>query len=781
MELLDFQQAASDQIADRLVEYAAAPIRIGRRDAQRQIPFLQILSSITASGKTLVLADAVSSVAKRLPLRPVVLWLSKASVVVAQSYANLAPGGAYHHLLDDFEVRTLADYDESELDSTQGAFLFFATVGTFNQEKKGEGTLNVFKSAIDDAKRSTWESLKVRPDPDAFRRPLIIVYDEAHNLSDNQTALLLELEPDAFLLATATSRLPPKFESEVIDHLKSIGNLSDLDLTTLVDAAAVGRSGLIKNEIDLVGRQAPMEDIVREMHLELKRTTKAAEDQGLPGTPKAVYVCKTNIAEASGEKDSPKQLFTQRRAPPILIWRHLVDKLKVDPSTIAVYCNLKMDKDFPAPLEFELFGQGDSDYERFVSGDFRHIIFNQSLQEGWDDPYVYFAYIDKSVGSRVQAEQVIGRLLRQPGRTHYSNQRLNNSQIFVRVEATGVFEEVVSSVEEKISTGKLDIRVTVTRPGKKGKIEYPPKRTLTVPIPALVTDRAEKQIANYLKRMSDYRSDDGTNTRGIGKRVSVQRIVGGPAGELFSWEEFGQSPYVLARWLFSREVSRVHKGALGVAITSSPDAIPTKFDAKIGLESPAAAHISDVARKVGEAFVDQVYLKLRGPNPFEIGPVLVGPTTAVKFNNALHSAYDADDFNPFERLFANALDQKRRVWCRNLARSGYSIPLPSPGKTLNFFPDFLVWKSKDIYAIDTKGSFLHTDALRKLVTIKPASSSSAGRVFVRFVSDGLVDSHGPQSDTSGYTVWSFKPSGDPQFTHCQTVVEAIDECLKADI
>lgn len=38
------------------------------------------------------------------------------------------------------------------------------------------------------------------------------------------------------------------------------------------------------------------------------------------------------------------------------------------------------------------------------------MIFNLSLQEGWDDPLVYFAYIDKSMESTIQVEQIIGRL-----------------------------------------------------------------------------------------------------------------------------------------------------------------------------------------------------------------------------------------------------------------------------------------------------------------------------------------------------------------------------------
>lgn len=778
MELLDFQEEASNQLAQRTVQYINEPVTVGKGGKQRKIPYLQLLSSITASGKTLVLADGVSSIAKHLAIKPVVLWLSKASVVVAQSYANLANGGAYHSLVDEFEVQTLAELRETDLHDSKQPFLLFATVGTFNQGKKGDGSLNVFKSAIDEAALSTWESLKLRPNPDGYRRPLLVVYDEAHNLSDQQTALLLELEPDAFLLATATSRLPQRFETDVIDHLKSIGGAKDDELTTVMDAVRVAESGLIKNELNLVGRQAPMEQVISEMHAELRLATKAAAVQGLSGSPKAVYICKTNVVEDSGERDNPKQPFIQRQAPPILIWRHLTEALKVKPSEIAVYCDLKVDKAFPLPEDFVLFKGGDRDYDDFTSGGFRHIIFNQSLQEGWDDPLVYFAYIDKSMGSKVQAEQIIGRLLRQPGREHYKNQRLNAAGIYVRVDAAGVFEEVVSAVEKKISTGRVDIKMTVSRPGAKAKTELPAKKQMFVPVAAIITERAEKKITEYLAKLTDFRKDDGTNTSGKGKRVVVQRIVGTGSGDAFAWEEFGDSASVLARWLFSREVARVHKGALGVALTSATDGSSSKFDARVGFDSPAAAHVTDVARKVGVAFVEHIYLKLRGPNPYVVGPMLSSSEGFREFKNAVHKGYDG--LNQFELAFAEALDKKKLTWCRNPSKSGYGIPLPQPGRTLNFFPDFLAWKGNDVFAIDTKGSQLHADAARKLVSIKPATPAGT-RVHVRFVSDGVVDASGPQPESSGFTVWSFKPTGEPEYSHFDGMAEAVTACLVADV
>lgn len=83
--------------------------------------------------------------------------------------------------------------------------------------------------------------IELRLTEDGTRRPLIVVYDEAQNLSDLQTNLLLELEPTAFLLASATLRFPARFVQTVIDPLKANG-WTDETLVTVVDAQAAPSS-----------------------------------------------------------------------------------------------------------------------------------------------------------------------------------------------------------------------------------------------------------------------------------------------------------------------------------------------------------------------------------------------------------------------------------------------------------------------------------------------------------------------------------------------------------
>jgi hypothetical protein len=74
------------------------------------------------------------------------------------------------------------------------------------------------------------------------------------------------------------------------------------------------------------------------------------------------------------------------------------------------------------------------------------------------------------------------------------------------------------------------------------------------------------------------------------------------------------------------------------------------------------------------------------------------------YKNSLHEGYDG--LNGLEKGFAYALDRLGSPWCRNPSRSGYVIPLITPGTTSTFYPDFLVWQDSCVFAIDTTGGHL---------------------------------------------------------------------------
>lgn len=187
MELFGFQERAASSIAERFAEYAINPLMVDRTTT---VPFIQTLVSITGSGKTLILADAVSQIRDRLPIQPIVLWVSKGKIVVSQAYSNLS-AGKYADNLPGFTVKPLLQVAPSDLEDSTRPVLLVATVGKFAVEDEEGGDRKVFEAQLDLATDSLWELLKRRRAASGARRPLIVVYDEGHNLSDLQTRRLL--------------------------------------------------------------------------------------------------------------------------------------------------------------------------------------------------------------------------------------------------------------------------------------------------------------------------------------------------------------------------------------------------------------------------------------------------------------------------------------------------------------------------------------------------------------------------------------------------------------
>ncbi|CDQ45687.1 DEAD/DEAH box helicase family protein [Mycolicibacterium neoaurum] len=746
IELFQFQQDAASQMADRYMEYSSQPIVMGRRANTRDVAFYQALSSITGSGKTAILAQAVSEIAALSEIPPVILWLSKGKVVVQQSYANLAEGGKYSHLLPDITVRLLSEYDPEEVANARSAILFFATVGTFNQRDRDNSKLRIFSLDTDNIESTRWEALKARETFDGQRRPLVIVYDEAQNLSDQQTTLLLEQQPAVFLLASATLRFPAQFDADVIQPLRTQGEYKDEDLITSVKSSTVVASGLVKGIISLDGLNAPMQETISTMLSDMRDAEDDVRAAGLSFSPKAIYVCNTNVlADDASQTDDPKQAFDQRQAPPIQIWRYLTEQCDVPSDEVAVYADLRTHKDFPLPSDFTLFNGGESDYEDFLAGNFRHVIFNQTLQEGWDDPTVYFAYVDKTMESSTQITQVVGRVLRQPGSTHYESDRLNTAHFYVRVDRNETFAQVVDEVRKGLGSEAPEVRILTSPPGSEEPQSLAAKQSLTVPRTAIDNTPTVKPVERVLAKVHDY-SIDAVNTRGVGRRRTVQQAVGAGEAVDSEWVDFEQSNRVNARWVFRREVARRYRPALMVMNTDTE-----KYDAKVGVGSSAYASLTESAADAVDEYLRHAIVKQLKPKPYTIGSTLVRRGGMDTFKNALHEGYDG--LNELERRFARAVDETGFPWARNRSQTGYKIPLVTLGQTVWFFPDFLIWVDEKVLCVDTKGHHLvESDARRKLLTIQPHKDVPT-TIEVKFVTEGTWKADGTPDGKDGFSVW----------------------------
>jgi type III restriction enzyme len=743
MRLLSFQTVASEEIATRYLKHANDP-ESPYETKNRLVPLFQNLSAITGAGKTIILANAVEEIRERLQIEPVVLWVSKGKVVVSQTLLNLE-SGKYKDLIPNFTVAPLADCSPSLMLQNRG-LLLMATVATFNQKDRAR---RVFKLALDKADQPIWDIVKLRETSARERRPLFVVYDEGHNLSDQQTDLILGLEPNGIISASATPKITGKL-AKVVGRLKDAGWTNDT-LTALVKSTDVGQSGLIKSQIVIGGYVTSMEHAVREMYQDFTTTQRAAIDRNAPVLPKAIYICETNIiseGKTKRVKDDPRLPFAQRKARPIVIWRFLVNQLKIAPATIVAYCDLEVDRHAPLPDAFNLLRGGEGDYEAFIRGNYKHIIFNLALQEGWDDPECYFAYVDKAMGSETQVAQAIGRVLRQPGAQHYEDPRLNSASFYIRLEERSIFARVLDEVKHSLEAARDNVEIIAyTSTGVRQRITFEPKSERFVPRVSVEATAARVSIAERMRNLHDYRADNA-NTKGTGARTMVRRRVGEINEDTFEWMESTGANKVTGRTIFVRKVSQSFPRALNVC-----DLEDKRLDALVEQNSVAAAELERLASDCIDLYLRDSLLKQKASDLYKVGPINVDPNKLTKFRYSLHEGYG--DLNEFEKAFANALDKMRLPWCRNPARSGYGIPLLTLGKSSTFYPDFLVWRNNHVFALDPKGDHLIVDdAARKLLDIEQVGRGLS--VHVRLIAAGSWDKHLTKQAPSGYTVFSLR-------------------------
>ncbi len=786
-ELKVFQAESAKLISDRYAFYANHQFR--PRKGNRPRPYFQALSALTGAGKTPILAQAVALMRGHFDSEPIVFWMSKAKSVVAQTYTNFSVGGKYSDIIDGFRVITVSQLKPSLIADSSTPLVIMATTGLFNNRGQSEGALNIYKRDADlFGDQSPWDRLIERAD-NGKRRHLLIVYDEGHNLSEQQTELLSELEPDGYLLASATLKLPENFHKSVIqpiklwveeaDDPKAFETLEAVDdqgtpdaqrfVTTAVSSDKVVDAQLVKKAIQFDGTTASMEKCLDDLMTRLEILNGEIASHGLNFRPKAIYVCKTNITD-EGEKDDHTKAFIHRQAPPIRIWRYLVEEKGVNPKDVAIYANLA----FAAgtkPDEVNLFSKGENDFEEFQAGNFQHIIFNLSLQEGWDDPACYLAYIDKSMGSSIQVEQIMGRVLRQYDAKHYTSPLLNAAHFFLRVDNRNVFSQAIGQVRAKLTAEGAPIEIIENFGGANtGADDLQPKDDHEVALHHIYvdSDAARERIVEIIDEFPTF-AEGSVDTLGQAHTTSQVVELTEPDKDegAIEWKLDGHTNPVRLRWLVNTAVKARSSRAFAVIDLKS-----AKFDVRVQVESIANKLAEKLARDVVEAFFEQSDLVYENMKTFHFGTIRV-PKAGKTFVNGLYQRYAG--FNKLELAFADALDKAGNVWHRNPSSGGFSIPLLTEGDTASFYPDFLAWKGDIVYCLDTKGGHLLTDAVaRKLFDIKDGKKT---KVLVRFITEGRQTELMGKAIKGGYTVWRMK-AGSPTPIHVDNLDKAVAACLR---
>jgi type III restriction enzyme len=750
-KLKAFQLKASGALTQMLSTFPAAPYRpVYDRNTAQILPFLCRLKAITGSGKTPMLALTVASLRDAI-----VLWTTNRGAIISQTHTKLSNGGAYSPLLpEDSDVKILSSLTDSDWDnvinSRSGLTILLGTVALFNRDDESKEGLNLHKLRNG---TSYWQMLAGKSG-DARQRDLYIIYDEAHGSTNAQFNLLTELNPRAFILASA---------SPLNVHLLNLlpGDSSEekevflANQTVKVDTKDVVKEGLLKTHLFLVDCNTTRSYAVKEANdkwLDLRKKLSKIAPSELP-----IWCGIVNSTLAGLE-----------------VWETLTQELGVDPTRIAVHLSRieKVQPDINPNVNWELLVdtyKQKKTPENLRSEGYSHIIWNLSLREGWDEPWAYVAYLDGAGKSATDISQKIGRFLRQPNAKPFLDTDLNSAYFYFNVpdeEFISLVRETQSELEQE-GYEIIAVGGNAERPHLSKQI--PVKKVVRVPIVGESFGEDIDRLDRILTNNVPHFNVDALKAPGIIRTRVIDMRNNKEDGKLQKEEHRPDNAEVKVwRYLQDRladidsRVAQKNNWCFSPFVKDNP-----KLKQVLHFGSDAMLQLNEIIINIQQKLNDEFRLEYEADEEYVIpdftlsapdlksdDPVKRERYKVRKFKNSLHSEYNG--LNTFEVLIANAIDQLELVWCRNPARVGYGIPIPEIGAgSSTFYPDFLVWSKKCLWAIDPKGAHLLSDAMRTKLLGVSAVDDMPIKIRVAFISLGswvLKNDRPSKNSDNGFTL-----------------------------
>lgn len=774
-DLKPFQERAASALAEMIQEYPSNRFRPRYNpDTGTLLPFLCRLRAITGAGKTPILALTAQHLKTG-----VVLWTTNRGAVISQTLANLRAGGKYSALVPEgtqvFQLGEMSPADwEQTMQATEGLTILLSTVAAFNQD----GDNLKIHQKYGDVTR--WEMLGGAERTRGGRvRPLFVFYDEGHGVTEHQFQKLRELDPKAFVLASA-SPLPEDLADLLSGKTPEERRESMAERTASVSTKEVVEAGLLKSRLYFIDCNTAKADAIREANS--KWVELAAKLRPYGKTPIACFI----VNETTRGVD---------------IWEQLV-QLGVNPGKIAVHLNgardVILDRRGTASSLIDTYS-GKKAQERspetLAAAGYTHIIWNLTLREGWDEPLAYVAYIDDRGRSTVDIVQKIGRFVRQPDASPFSDPDLNSAYFYFNV-SDEAFTKLIEDTQEEMETDGYEVIPLENgrRPPSSRSVDVKSPKTLPSIAPWFgdsIRD-LDRIVLDHVPLFAEkaLRADGSIKTR-VFEMSQLKEAVD------LRTEKRKNANDMITPW----EFLSVRLGAIDSRIINDSGTIfsaTLKDDEKLRQPmqygSDAMGTLSNAVPQIKERLNEKFLLRGLGRHgvysvkPFKlVSPDIDGGTEAYRekykvrrFKNALHAEYNG--FNPFELKVAEALDAIGKPWCRNpVGKDGYKIPIQELGSdTIWFYPDFLLWsKQNEVWAIDPKGKHLLEAAVTHKLLDLGSMKNISPLIRVAFVLEGsyTVDQQGVFSRTGreGYTLVR-KPGTKPKavpFTDIKTMLKEL--------
>lgn len=385
----------------------------------------------TAGGKTFIASNALKVIFDHLPAEhpKVVAWFVPSDSILKQTYRNLSdPEHPYRQRINThFNNRVVVVDKETALAGTgiqpgqirEQLTIFVLSVQSFAANNKdGRRVFRENSSLADYAKAFGYGERIEGADETSLIQAIahlnpVVIIDESHNFEAKlRVEMFQQINPSFILDLTAT----PREKSNII---------------SFVDAKKLKDANMVKLPIILYNRDNTIDVLFNAITLRNTLEKRAEEIRKKGGR----YIRPIVLVQAQPKSDKDNETF---------------DKVKqklIDAGISETWIKIKTaEKD-------ELKGLDLLSEDCVV----RYIITVNALKEGWDCPFAYILASLANKTSRIDVEQIVGRVLRLPYTTKHADEFLNLSYVFT---SSNNFRETVESVIKGLNNAGFSAKDT---------------------------------------------------------------------------------------------------------------------------------------------------------------------------------------------------------------------------------------------------------------------------------------------------------------------------------
>ncbi|MCI0446631.1 DEAD/DEAH box helicase family protein, partial [bacterium] len=335
-------------------------------------PKLVVFQAPTGSGKTIMLAEAMSSMVKELGVEKELsfVWIS-VNYLHEQSKLKLEKHFENERLLDCINIDEIQN---NELEQNQIVFV--------NWDSLNKEGISLFMS--DNEK--DWNLSKIAENTRDAGRDIVLIIDESHRTA--KTSKSQEI----------VGIIGPKLTIEVSATPKE-GVTNDHKIT--VKLSEVVAEGMIKQEVQInpgLGRVQTNEDIIREALKKRKELKQLYGEVGTDINPLLlVQIPKKRQSDVREPEDKIIEILSK-------------EGITIESRKLALWLAPKDKK-----LNLDYIEKDDSEVEVLV--------FKEAIAQGWDCPRASILLLQREWNSEnyVFNIQTLGRIMRMPEQKHYDN------------------------------------------------------------------------------------------------------------------------------------------------------------------------------------------------------------------------------------------------------------------------------------------------------------------------------------------------------------------------